>query len=107
MSHPNVLPIANAEARRTSHGSTAFVAEKPDVQPQDGAQRAVVLSFARELPSLREREPEDAALTGMTRSLFRRAMGLNVLQTLATATRQVTRPARRVPLNEVETRQIA
>lgn len=65
--------------KRNGHGGSAWTATaKADTlhQPQDGAQEAGTLLTARTL--LARREPEDAGLTGGTRSLMRRVMGLNV-----------------------------
>jgi hypothetical protein len=72
-------------ARRTSHGGTAWGA-RPDVemrQPQDGDGQVDVRSRVAEITTHLNRagllEPEDARITGSTRSLMRRLMGLNVL----------------------------
>lgn len=65
--------------KRVVHGGSAWSASaKTDNlhQPQDGAQEAGTLLTARTRMALRE--PEDARLTGGTRSLMRRTMGLNV-----------------------------
>lgn len=78
-SMPNELPQREAVGwKRSVHGgSSRNVFAKPDLhQPQDGAQETGNLLTARTRMSLRE--PEDARLTGGTRSLLRRTMGLNV-----------------------------
>lgn len=65
--------------KRNEHGGSAWTAAgKSDKlhQPQDGAQETGTLLTARSRMALRE--PEDARLTGGTRSLMRRTMGLNV-----------------------------
>src|SRR5579864_7938027 len=83
-SAPNELPVRDrlreaAGWKRNGHGGSAWTATaKADSlhQPQDGAQETGTLLTARTRMSLRE--PEDARLTGGTRSLMRRTMGLNV-----------------------------
>jgi hypothetical protein len=58
--------------RRLSHGGSAWSLPRGTSslrQPQDGASLAGMLS---------QLEPEDAGMTGGTRSLSRRLMGLNV-----------------------------
>lgn len=76
--------------RRSGHGSSA-VPQRPQMmifrQPQDGApepssRRVATLPSAH--PSL-SGEPEDARLTGGTRSLMRRVLGLNVAAPLRSA----------------------
>ena len=64
--------------KRNGHGGTAWTATaKADLhQPQDGAQETGTMNPSR--ARLTPREPEDARLTGGTRSLMRRVMGLNV-----------------------------
>lgn len=106
----NTLPTAAATlsgvgGKRVGHGSMAWsmpLAEDAVCQPQDGAiesresrelrKRAATSGGVQEiharLPRLAN-EPEDARLTGGTRSLMRRLMGLNV-----TARPGVRRPAR-------------
>lgn len=87
--------------KRVGHGSVAWSAATETVlwQPQDGASQrrermvssvdtAVEEIHARQ-PRL-QNEPEDARLTGGTRSLMRRVMGLNV-----TAKPVVRRPVAR------------
>jgi hypothetical protein len=79
-SAPNELPVREAVGwKRNGHGGSAWTATaKADSlhQPQDGAQETGTLLTARN--RLTFREPEDARLTGGTRSLMRRLMGLNV-----------------------------
>ena len=83
-STPNKPPVREdmretAGWKRNGHGGSAWaVTAKGDNlhQPQDGAQETGTLLTARTRMSLRE--PEDAGLTGVTRSLMRRVMGLNV-----------------------------
>lgn len=78
-------PVAAIEGqeiswRRVSHGSTRFTTEPRLKQPQDGVPdvTARIASInSKTLPAL-ALEPEDARLTGMTRSLYRRVMGLNI-----------------------------
>ncbi|MFC6646689.1 hypothetical protein ACFQBQ_14050 [Granulicella cerasi] len=78
-----ILPLNSRNAsRRISHGSMAFASEPNHIQPQDGAMQASVVTMKPHDRS-QQVEPEDAALTGMTRSLFRRVMGLNVLSPAA------------------------
>jgi hypothetical protein len=50
-------------------------------QPQDGVQEnsSRIAAIASHLHNGQLREPEDARLTGGTRSLMRRVMGLNVI----------------------------
>lgn len=77
--------------KRNLHGGSAWTASgKADNlhQPQDGAQEPGTLLTKRSRMSLRE--PEDARLTGGTRSLMRRVMGLNV--TALAETRKAPRP---------------
>ena len=89
-STPNELPVREGTRfgyKRIGHGGVAWTAAaKADVlhQPQDGAQENGTLYTA--MSRLALREPEDARLTGGTRSLMRRLMGLNV--TAPTAARK-------------------
>ncbi|HEY4355691.1 MAG TPA: hypothetical protein VGN16_08095 [Acidobacteriaceae bacterium] len=69
--------------RHTGPGSVAWPAAEELWQPQDGALNTETQISA--MTSLRQRgsfaklnEPEDAGLTGMTRSLGRRLLGLNI-----------------------------
>jgi hypothetical protein len=71
------------ETHRVAHGSTAWaVTTAADInlhQPQDGvvAQRRRVTDIASRLRKV-VGEPDDARLTGGTRSLMRRLSGLNI-----------------------------
>jgi hypothetical protein len=73
-----------AQSHRSDHSATAWLVTPTLLQPQDGA-----LVSQEDAPAQVEehfifgrlrnmQEPEDAALTGGTRSLLRRAMGLNL-----------------------------
>lgn len=69
--------------RRTGHGSSAWslpMGVKPLRQPQDGA--SLQRTSPRHIPAHHDGtllvEPEDAGLTGGTRSLMRRLIGLNI-----------------------------
>ena len=107
---------SDAPWRRVSHGSTRFSSDARTLQPQDGATGPAslgprVASIASRLQPALPREPEDARLTGMTRSLGRRLMGLNVTAVPETAAptvkTQASRQPRRVaaaPLSAPETR---
>jgi len=78
-------PSGRGSTRRTAHGGTAWGA-RPEIdmrQPQDGGldldARSRVAEISAHLSRTSFVEPEDARLTGTTRSLMRRLMGLNVL----------------------------
>jgi hypothetical protein len=83
-------PSSSRSLRRVSHGSTAFASDPRTMQPQDGGldsqsdlapRRLVPIAPNRNEKGTRAQigaEPEDARMTGVTRSLFRRVMGLNV-----------------------------
>ncbi len=80
-STPNQIPLREGTRfgyKRAGHGGVAWTASASAEsmhQPQDGAQE----TGNRHTPISRlHREPEDAGLTGGTRSLMRRVMGLNV-----------------------------
>ena len=62
-------------------------------QPQDGAPQKPIIAMmpGRQYGSLTA-EPEDARLTGGTRSLMRRVLGLNVLQNLRRTTLSSSSP---------------
>ena len=87
-------------SKRTAHGSSAWSIPQADnrlVQPQDGAAEISKVTadgyqdanaFVARSPA---NEPEDARITGGTRSLMRRVMGLNV----------AARPASRRPARVV------
>lgn len=72
--------------RRAMHGGTAWASSTPGenklYQPQDGAAtpRSRVKEMASRLLKFSAGEPEDARLTGGTRSLMRRLSGLNLGQ---------------------------
>jgi hypothetical protein len=81
-----VVRTARVVMRRTAHGGTAWGA-RPDsdtemYQPQDGGidldARSRVTEISAQLNRTSFIEPEDARITGTTRSLMRRLMGLNV-----------------------------
>jgi len=97
-SAPNEIPVREAARfgyKRAGHGGMAWTAaaKADDLhQPQDGAQENGTLYTA--MSRMAHREPEDARLTGGTRSLMRRVMGLNV----TTAARKVPRPSAAKPL---------
>lgn len=81
-----------SKSKRIAHGGGAWSLPDPEGrlrQPQDGAR----LSGAEEQNARVGRspmsEPEDAGITGGTRSLMRRVMGLNV-----TARQDVRKPVR-------------
>jgi hypothetical protein len=86
--------------RRNNHGGFAWTAADSAEnlhQPQDGAQElATVYTPISKKTMLRE--PEDARLTGGTRSLMRRVMGLNV--TALSAARKV--PAKTLPVKAAQ-----
>ena len=72
--------------RRSGHGGSAWslpFTEQVMTQPQDGATqtRTRLASITSRLHSNALHEPEDARLTGGTRSLDRRLLGLNVMET--------------------------
>ena len=97
-STPNELPAREAARfgyKRAGHGGVAWTAAAKAEemhQPQDGAQENGTLYTA--MSRTAHREPEDARLTGGTRSLMRRVMGLNVTN----ATRKAPRPSAAKPL---------
>jgi hypothetical protein len=72
-------------ARRTAQGGTMLgtQSETEMHQPQDGSMDPDARSRVAEISAHLNRsgliEPEDARLTGTTRSLMRRLMGLNVI----------------------------
>jgi hypothetical protein len=80
------MPVIST--RRGGHGGTAWslpFAEPGMLQPQDGAidTRTRLASIRSHQHSDVLHEAEDARLTGGTRSLDRRLLGLNVLDTYA------------------------
>jgi hypothetical protein len=75
------LPGNEAMPRRVNHGSSpwSIPARYPsNMQPQDGARRPAPVAIVRSPLTC---EPEDARLTGGTRSLYRRLLGLNIMFT--------------------------
>jgi len=96
------FPMRVANTREGKHGGTAWstpFSERSLRQPQDGAaERRTRLAMinAHLLTNLLD-EPEDARLTGGTRSLTRRLMGLNVISTYAASSKkEVTESITRV-----------
>jgi hypothetical protein len=86
---------------KRGHGGLAWsfpLAEKTMRQPQDGVTdaRRRMTTISSSLHSNSLNEPEDAKLTGGTRSLARRLLGLNVLSAYRkvpeTVTAQIRRP---------------
>jgi hypothetical protein len=74
--------------RRAGHGSHPWslpfsALQKMNLQPQDGStsHASKLASIASRLHSNLAHEPEDARLTGGTRSLTRRLLGLNITST--------------------------
>lgn len=72
--------------RRNGHGGNAWsmpFGDQIQRQPQDGATQRLnrLTSIASRLTSSLPQEPEDARLTGGTRSLSRRLLGLNITMT--------------------------
>jgi hypothetical protein len=84
-----IAQTARVGTRRTAHGGTAWGArpESEMRQPQDGGKDLDVRSRVAEISAHLNRtgfiEPEDARITGTTRSLMRRLMGLNVIGRMA------------------------
>jgi len=84
--HSRPAPGPQETPHRVAHGSTAWAvsaAANANVnlyQPQDGvvAQRRRITDIASRLRKITAGEPEDAGLTGGTRSLMRRLSGLNM-----------------------------
>jgi hypothetical protein len=82
------IPSATrAGGRRTQHGSTAWTSATNLIQPQDGANTGTDKGRVTDIGtrvklskmgSIALGEPEDARLTGSTRSLVRRMLGLNI-----------------------------
>lgn len=86
--------LDKSSVRRSNHGGVAWTAADRTEnlhQPQDGAQDRKAV-FTAHTKKMMPREPEDARLTGGTRSLMRRVMGLNV-----TAPRKM--PSKHVTVN--------
>ena len=77
------LPLPVKDTRQGKHGGTAWsvpFSEKNLRQPQDGSaqKRKRLAMIGSQLHTNLLNEPEDAGLTGGTRSLTRRLLGLNV-----------------------------
>jgi hypothetical protein len=124
MSFDRVFPLSNRTSnlprapRRPNHGSTAaFSVGNPLLQPQDGA---IVATMSEKVSPINGRmslvggEPDDARLTGATRSLFRRVMGLNVSTLIEKArvpakarTPQKAMPAAVEVVSTIEQQQVA
>jgi hypothetical protein len=84
----DVVRMPKLASRQGVHGGTPWslpFAEAAMIQPQDGAveTRTRLASILSHQHSDGLHEPEDARLTGGTRSLDRRLLGLNVLNTYA------------------------
>ena len=82
----DVVRMPKLASRQGVHGGTPWslpFAEARMIQPQDGAvdTRSRLASIRSHQHSDGLHEPEDARLTGGTRSLDRRLLGLNVLNT--------------------------
>jgi len=93
-----------AVSRRVGHGGTAWSTDANLLQPQDGAvdDGAAVRSRVTDISTKLQAaafgaaalaEPEDARITGGTRSLMRRVLGLNVRPTAKAAVKPVARAA--------------
>lgn len=89
------------ETRHGKHGGTAWsvpFSERSLSQPQDGSaerRKSLAMINAHLLTNMLD-EPEDARLTGGTRSLTRRLLGLNVIsagrsKSVASVTESITR----------------
>ena len=102
----NWTPRLAPASRRVGHGGMAWATNSSLVQPQDGSSE--LRDTASRITSISTRmqatfggaavgEPEDARLTGGTRSLVRRLMGLNIMpRAISTATAKKTaRPAKK------------
>ncbi len=88
-----LFPLRVANTREGKHGGTAWSTPFSDRslrQPQDGvAERRTRLAMINShlLANLLD-EPEDARLTGGTRSLTRRLLGLNVISAYANVSKR-------------------
>jgi len=102
------MPVVLAPQRRVSHGGIAWshVPAENLRQPQDGAvqkfdSRSRVEEITSRMQAPQLMEPEDARLTGGTRSLMRRLTGLNVGRKLPEMARKMApAKARRILANE-------
>ena len=80
---PSASQMSTPAIRRGGRGGTAWSLPKADkmtCQPQDGSVSSVrqMMNISSHLHSNVLNEPEDARLTGGTRTLTRRLLGLNV-----------------------------
>jgi hypothetical protein len=101
----DVVRMPTMASRSGGHGGTAWslpFAEAGMMQPQDGAaeNRSRVSSMRPHQNIDGLHEPEDARLTGGTRSLDRRLLGLNVLQTYVKRTATAVKAVK--PIAQVE-----
>ncbi len=94
----DVVRMPKMASRQDVHGGTPWslpFVEAGMIQPQDGAvDTRLKLASIRSQQSNGLHEPEDARLTGGTRSLDRRLLGLNVLKRSAAAVKAVKPIAR-------------
>jgi hypothetical protein len=101
----DVVRMPAMASRSGGHGGTAWslpFAEAGMMQPQDGAvdTRSRLASIRSHQHSDGLHEPEDARLTGGTRSLDRRLLGLNVLNTYVKRTATAVKAVK--PIVQVE-----
>jgi hypothetical protein len=100
----DVVRMPKMASRHGVHGGTAWslpfaeVAEAGMMQPQDGAvdTRTRLANIRSHQHSDGLHEPEDARLTGGTRSLDRRLLGLNVLDMYVKRSAAAVKPIARV-----------
>ncbi len=100
----DVVRIPKMASRNGGHGGTAWslpfaeAAEAGMMQPQDGAvdTRTRLANISSHQHSDGLHEPEDARLTGGTRSLDRRLLGLNVLNTYVKRSAAAVKPVARI-----------
>jgi hypothetical protein len=106
---PSATRIDATSLRRVSHGATAFAHTQNMAQPQDGAAQphSKLATLHTRIPAGAGMEPEDARLTGATRSLFRRLMGLNVMRAPAPMVPVVAMKARLAIHSAVAAKQVA
>ena len=101
-------------SRRTEHGSTAWASSSALRQPQDGAAENSDSDVRARVTDIGSRfhkkaaavEPEDAGMTGGTRSLVRRLMGLNVMAVRKT-TAMIVKPVARAAAAAADRTQVA
>ena len=100
-------PRLESASRRVGHGGTAWSSKSSLKQPQDGSadlrdtpSRITDINTRMQLEAFGGAalvEPEDARLTGGTRSLGRRMLGLNITpRTISGAAAKTPRPAKKV-----------